>query len=335
MLVLSRKLDEQIRIDERVTVTILRVKGNSVRIGIEAPKEVRIVRGELPPLDQGSDAAALPLKSKLPRLAQISEDPKARTSSDDRQRSQPCGGHPDRWTVANMRDRTKSERRRKANEPTSQSYQSGAWLVRTIRQRQSADGWRRSALHSGMTSLVEVLQQDALHLKNGSGMTMDVQVVSCNDKLAFRFSQVSTFRGDDSVTFTGHFRQKAFFGDPAHNIVILDPCAVLESSKTPSTGDEGLSESMLVLASSSRIWSNSSGFDPLNCSIVRWTTSGIAMTRLPIHCVAPLEKLLPRCGDAIVITRLDGWIGAEKQRAVSDEAATSGGSSLVGAGLRR
>jgi carbon storage regulator CsrA len=49
MLVLSRKLQEQIRIGENITVTVLRVKGNAVRIGIDAPRNVRVVRGELPP----------------------------------------------------------------------------------------------------------------------------------------------------------------------------------------------------------------------------------------------------------------------------------------------
>ena len=53
MLVLSRKAQQAIRIGDSVTVTILRVKGNSVRIGIEAPQETRIVRAELP--DFGKD----------------------------------------------------------------------------------------------------------------------------------------------------------------------------------------------------------------------------------------------------------------------------------------
>jgi carbon storage regulator CsrA len=48
MLVLSRKQDERIQIGEGVTVTVLGVKGNVVKIGIEAPKSVRILRGELP-----------------------------------------------------------------------------------------------------------------------------------------------------------------------------------------------------------------------------------------------------------------------------------------------
>jgi carbon storage regulator CsrA len=48
MLVLTRKLQEKITIAGNITVTVLRVKGQTVRIGIEAPREIRVVRGELP-----------------------------------------------------------------------------------------------------------------------------------------------------------------------------------------------------------------------------------------------------------------------------------------------
>jgi carbon storage regulator CsrA len=51
MLVLSRKQQEQIKIGDQITVTIVRVKGNTVRVGIEAPRDVRVIRGELPKLD--------------------------------------------------------------------------------------------------------------------------------------------------------------------------------------------------------------------------------------------------------------------------------------------
>ena len=47
MLVLTRKLQEDICIGENVKITVLRISGNSVRIGIEAPRDLRIVRGEL------------------------------------------------------------------------------------------------------------------------------------------------------------------------------------------------------------------------------------------------------------------------------------------------
>ena len=48
MLVIKRKRYESIRIGDNITITVLRVKGNQVRVGIEAPREVRVVRGELP-----------------------------------------------------------------------------------------------------------------------------------------------------------------------------------------------------------------------------------------------------------------------------------------------
>ncbi len=47
MLVLSRKLQEQIRIGDSIVITVLRIDGNKVRLGIEAPKETRVLRGEL------------------------------------------------------------------------------------------------------------------------------------------------------------------------------------------------------------------------------------------------------------------------------------------------
>lgn len=45
MLVLSRKPKETIQIGDDITVTILNFKGGAVRIGIDAPKEVKIKRG--------------------------------------------------------------------------------------------------------------------------------------------------------------------------------------------------------------------------------------------------------------------------------------------------
>tara|TARA_R110002049_G_scaffold285698_1_gene466792 strand:- start:225729 stop:225959 length:231 start_codon:yes stop_codon:yes gene_type:complete len=47
MLVLSRKEGEQLVIGDDVVLTISRISGNRVAIGIEAPRSVRIIRGEL------------------------------------------------------------------------------------------------------------------------------------------------------------------------------------------------------------------------------------------------------------------------------------------------
>ena len=47
MLVLSRKQNERIRVGDSVVVTVVRVSGDKVRIGIEAPPHVRVLRDEL------------------------------------------------------------------------------------------------------------------------------------------------------------------------------------------------------------------------------------------------------------------------------------------------
>jgi len=47
MLVLTRKLNQEIRIGESIVVRVLAVKGNQVRLGIVAPTEVPVLREEL------------------------------------------------------------------------------------------------------------------------------------------------------------------------------------------------------------------------------------------------------------------------------------------------
>ena len=48
MLVLSRKQNQEIIIGDNIKITILKTKGNTVRIGIDAPRDVSVRRGELP-----------------------------------------------------------------------------------------------------------------------------------------------------------------------------------------------------------------------------------------------------------------------------------------------
>ena len=47
MLILTRKAGESLMIGDDVTITVLEVKGNQVRIGIKAPKEVAVHREEI------------------------------------------------------------------------------------------------------------------------------------------------------------------------------------------------------------------------------------------------------------------------------------------------
>ena len=47
MLVLSRKVGETLVIDGNITVKVVRIQGNRITLGIEAPSDVKILRGEL------------------------------------------------------------------------------------------------------------------------------------------------------------------------------------------------------------------------------------------------------------------------------------------------
>jgi carbon storage regulator len=47
MLVLTRKPGEKIHVGPDITVTVLEVVGNKIRIGIEAPEDIRVLRSEL------------------------------------------------------------------------------------------------------------------------------------------------------------------------------------------------------------------------------------------------------------------------------------------------
>jgi carbon storage regulator len=47
MLVLTRRPSERIQIGENIAIVVVRIKGQSVRLGIEAPAKVAVRRGEL------------------------------------------------------------------------------------------------------------------------------------------------------------------------------------------------------------------------------------------------------------------------------------------------
>lgn len=49
MLVLSRKPGEQILVGDNITITVVEVRGNRVKLGFQAPRSVGVVRSELEP----------------------------------------------------------------------------------------------------------------------------------------------------------------------------------------------------------------------------------------------------------------------------------------------
>lgn len=60
MLVLSRKKDERIVIGDNITILVVEIRGDKVRLGIEAPREVSVHRQEVYEAIQRENAAAEP-----------------------------------------------------------------------------------------------------------------------------------------------------------------------------------------------------------------------------------------------------------------------------------
>ena len=66
MLVLTRKRHETIEIGESIVIRVIQIKGNKVRIGIEAPSEWSIRRGEVRQRDEGRQPDLLNVTSVIP-----------------------------------------------------------------------------------------------------------------------------------------------------------------------------------------------------------------------------------------------------------------------------
>lgn len=58
MLVLTRKTDERIHVGNDIVITVVRVSGNRVSLGIEAPAGVRVLREELTPSETRPNSAS-------------------------------------------------------------------------------------------------------------------------------------------------------------------------------------------------------------------------------------------------------------------------------------
>jgi carbon storage regulator len=63
MLVLSRKQSQRIRLGDSIVITVVRVAGDKVRLGIEAPRDMLVLRDELEPHESVIAECATPLAS--------------------------------------------------------------------------------------------------------------------------------------------------------------------------------------------------------------------------------------------------------------------------------
>jgi carbon storage regulator CsrA len=101
MLVLTRKISQQINIGKNIKVTILGIKGKAVRIGIEAPHEVKVLRGELPEFEDGK--TELQIDSHIAPLAKLASQASRRRLATEERLPMPPRGRDVRMDGASFR----------------------------------------------------------------------------------------------------------------------------------------------------------------------------------------------------------------------------------------
>ena len=68
MLILSRKTNEKIMIGEEISISIIEIRGDQVRIGVDAPKSVKVFRQEVFDAIKAENKAAAQSAVELPEL---------------------------------------------------------------------------------------------------------------------------------------------------------------------------------------------------------------------------------------------------------------------------
>jgi carbon storage regulator len=68
MLILSRKVNEKVVIGDNITVSIIEIRGDQVRLGIDAPKKVKVFRQEVYDAIKAENQAASKSVSVIPQV---------------------------------------------------------------------------------------------------------------------------------------------------------------------------------------------------------------------------------------------------------------------------
>jgi len=68
MLILSRKLNEKIMIGDDISVSVIEVRGDQVRIGVDAPRKVKVFRQEVYDAIKAENKAASESAPVIPRI---------------------------------------------------------------------------------------------------------------------------------------------------------------------------------------------------------------------------------------------------------------------------
>lgn len=72
MLVLSRKESQRIRLGDSIVITIVKISGDKVRIGIDAPSDVLVLRDELEPREQPA-ACSMEVAVPVAAIGEVAE----------------------------------------------------------------------------------------------------------------------------------------------------------------------------------------------------------------------------------------------------------------------
>jgi len=81
MLILARKVNESINIGDQVEISVVDIRGDQVKIGIKAPREVKIYRHEVYEAIQQENRAAAAASTDLPALESMLIRPKDQDES--------------------------------------------------------------------------------------------------------------------------------------------------------------------------------------------------------------------------------------------------------------
>lgn len=107
MLVLTRKQNEKIRIGDSIVITVLKTKGKGVRLGIEAPSDVNILRGEIA-FEMPAERAAQSNASTSPVRAESVETKQAVAAVRPSYNHGSADSHAQRWPLEKSLNSQKS-----------------------------------------------------------------------------------------------------------------------------------------------------------------------------------------------------------------------------------
>ena len=88
MLILSRRPGESLTIGDEITITVVGVNGNQIRLGITAPREVRVLREEIYKAMHEENRAAASAPDSVKRLEEVFQQVRGSTKGESSENQQ-------------------------------------------------------------------------------------------------------------------------------------------------------------------------------------------------------------------------------------------------------